>query len=62
MTEEICPTCKQPIGRWKPARICALCQDPILKTHKWRINGSQVEHRVCARPGAYHLNDPEDPV
>ncbi len=52
-TRERCPTCGQPVGPWKPSRICALCGLPILKGHKWRIEGSVIQHRMCKRPDAY---------
>ncbi len=50
---ERCPTCGQPIGTWVPARICAVCHQPIRKGHKWRIEQSTIRHRNCDQPDAY---------
>lgn len=59
MTErERCQTCGQPIGHWKPTKICGVCQKPIRKGHKWQIVGSMVQHRVCDDPDSYGAYDP----
>ena len=50
---ERCPTCGQPTGPWKPTRICGVCQKPILKGHKWHVDGSAVKHRLCDQPDSY---------
>lgn len=50
---ERCPTCNQPVGAWKPSRICAKCAKPIRKGHKWHIVKSKIRHRVCDDPDSY---------
>lgn len=52
-----CPTCLRPWAP-RPGRLCAVCERPILRMHKWRFEGSRVMHRVCERPDAY----PESPL
>jgi len=51
---EYCATCGQRIPQPpKPARICSVCQQPIMKGHKWQIVDSKIQHRVCERPDTY---------
>jgi hypothetical protein len=34
----------------KPKRICATCQKPIRKRHKYFFDGGKVQHRDCNMP------------
>lgn len=53
---ERCPTCGQPVGRWKPARVCGLCHQPMRRGHKWQIVNSTIQHRDCQNPESYGKN------
>lgn len=57
---ERCPTCQQPIGPWKPTRICGVCHRAILKGHKWRIENSVIRHRLCDDPISYEPSVPRE--
>jgi len=50
-----CPTCGQPIGPWKPTKVCWKCKQPIRKGHKWHFVNSRAEHRSCADPDSYKV-------
>lgn len=47
----ICIACGQVIPSGKRRRICCLCYQPILATHKYRLNdNSQTQHKCCEFP------------
>jgi hypothetical protein len=51
---ERCPTCNRPWkGQPTNARVCYLCEKPILKHHKYTFDKSQIRHRVCDQPASY---------
>jgi hypothetical protein len=44
----LCPTCHQPLGG--TARFCYACKRPILRTHKWHVEGCVIRHDDCQNP------------
>lgn len=47
-----CPTCHQPLVR-RPGRVCAACEKPITRHHKFYFDGSSVKHKDCNDPEAW---------
>lgn len=45
----LCPYCKQELPKGS-RRVCARCEKPILKHHKYTFVGSSVMHRDCEDP------------
>lgn len=43
-----CPTCHRPFGGSK--RSCFACKKPILRSHKWHIQGCYILHDDCSNP------------
>lgn len=56
MTQERCPTCKQPIPI-KAHRLCYDCGQPIVLHHKWTWQEREgiltCVHRHCSNPDSY---------
>ncbi len=52
MTE--CPTCHRPFER--AGRMCASCNKPIKRRHKWHTDGYVNRHDDCSNP---EMNPPE---
>jgi predicted amidophosphoribosyltransferase len=47
----VCPTCGQVVSqKGEPRRICARCQKPIRRRHRWMFANGQVLHRNCQTP------------
>lgn len=43
-----CPTCHRPFGA--ATRVCFSCRHPILRHHKWHIEGCYIVHDDCQNP------------
>lgn len=51
---DLCPTCKRPIGAWKPVKVCAACKKPMSRSHKWTFcDDGTIRHRNCKSPESY---------
>lgn len=46
---DVCLMCGQPLPV-AARRVCSRCKKPILKGHRYRFNGSSVEHKNCEEP------------
>jgi len=62
-----CPCCGQPTEKpVKKVRTCVSCRVPIGSHDKWFFNdNNQCQHRVCAYPTFYTLEDairPKEPA
>ncbi len=54
MTSRVCPTCKRPIGPWKPRRICSRRKKAMGRSDKWQfLDNGKIAHRDCKDPGGY---------
>lgn len=43
-----CPTCHRPFGG--KHRSCFACRRPILRDHRWHIEGCYILHDDCENP------------
>lgn len=54
-----CPTCHRPFER--SGRMCASCQKPIKRRHRWHVEGCVNRHDDCSNPTlemALEVNQP----
>ena len=47
-----CPSCGKPVTP-EPVKVCARCDRPILRGHKYRHIRGRLEHRHCDFPDSY---------
>lgn len=36
--------------KWRMRRFCYLCRLPILRNHRWHIDGCFIRHDDCSNP------------
>ena len=43
-----CPTCHRPFGAAQ--RTCFACRLPVLRNHRWHVEGCYILHDDCQNP------------